>query len=217
MRIVKFGHACVRIEPGDAGGAALVVDPGAFTDREAVDGATAVLVTHEHPDHLDVDNLRATSAPVYTIAAVADQIAEQAPDVRERVTVVSGGEQLDVGVAVRVVGEWHAVIHEDLPRFHNCGYVVEADGRKVYHPGDSFTVPDEAVDVLCLPVAAPWLKMSEAVDFGREVGAARNVAIHDAVASDIGLGILDTQVGALLGARDLDYTRLRAGQELPPA
>ena len=45
MRITKFGHACVRLEHG---GQALVVDPGSFTEREALDGATAVLVTHEH-------------------------------------------------------------------------------------------------------------------------------------------------------------------------
>ena len=48
MRITKFGHACVRIEHG---GAALVVDPGMFTEPEAVDGAEAVVITHEHPDH----------------------------------------------------------------------------------------------------------------------------------------------------------------------
>src|SRR5680860_431519 len=57
MRITKFGHACVRIE---SDGQVLVIDPGSFTDREAVDGATGVLITHEHADHFDADNLGAT-------------------------------------------------------------------------------------------------------------------------------------------------------------
>ena len=116
MRITKFGHACVRIEHD---GQVVVVDPGAFTEREAVDGATAVLITHEHIDHLDLDNLRATDAPIWTIEAVRTQIADGDPAVAERVTVVSPGQQVDVGLPVTAVGELHAVIHEDLPRFHN--------------------------------------------------------------------------------------------------
>ncbi len=52
MRITKFGHACVRVEHD---GHTLVIDPGGFTEPEAVDGADAVLVTHEHPDHYEPD------------------------------------------------------------------------------------------------------------------------------------------------------------------
>src|SRR4051812_50145629 len=76
MRITKFGHACVRLEHD---GSVVVVDPGAFTDVQAVDGATAVLITHEHLDHLDLDRLRATDAPIWTIEAVRAQIAAGGP------------------------------------------------------------------------------------------------------------------------------------------
>ncbi|HEX5861974.1 MAG TPA: MBL fold metallo-hydrolase, partial [Nocardioides sp.] len=61
MRVIKFGHACVRVEYD---GVAVVLDPGVFTDVGALDGADAVLVTHEHADHYLPDNLRATDAPV---------------------------------------------------------------------------------------------------------------------------------------------------------
>ena len=88
MRITKFGHACVRIEHE---GQVVVLDPGVFTEPEAVDGATAVLVTHLHPDHLHPDNLRATDAPVFTVGQVAEQLATDAPDVAERTTTVAGG------------------------------------------------------------------------------------------------------------------------------
>ena len=90
MRITKFGHACVRIEHD---GQVLVIDPGGWSEPEAVDGATAVLVTHEHPDHLSLENLRRTGAPVFTIDAVARQIADEDPAVSERVTVVAPGER----------------------------------------------------------------------------------------------------------------------------
>lgn len=209
MRITKFGHACVRLEHD---GQALVIDPGSFTEREAVDGATAVLVTHEHADHFDLDHLSATDAPVFTIDAVAQQLA-QAPEVRERVTVVAPGESFDAGLPVRAVGEWHAVIHEELPRFYNSGYVVTGGDTVVYHPGDSFTTPEQDVDVLLAPVSGPWLKLAEAIDFARAVGAPRNLAIHELVSSDIGLALTDGRMEAMLGDRGLGYQRVPAGSD----
>jgi L-ascorbate metabolism protein UlaG (beta-lactamase superfamily) len=209
MRITKFGHACVRIEHD---GQVVVIDPGAFTEREAVDGATAVLVTHEHIDHLHVDHLRATDAPVFTIEAVRKQIADADQAVAERVTVVSPGEQFDAGLPVTAVGELHAVIHEDLPRFNNSGYVVDVGHSRVYHPGDALTPPGGPVDVLFLPIHAPWSRISEVVDFGRAVGAGRAVAVHDGLLNDTGLAVVGRNLDALLGE---SYLRLVPGSDLP--
>ena len=213
MRLIKHGHSCVRLETGSS---AVVLDPGMFTAAGAVDGATAVLITHEHSDHWTPDNLRATDAPVFTIAAVAAQIAEQAPDVSERVTVVTPGQSFDVGVPVEVVGEKHAVIHPELPHFDNSGYLLSVDGTTFFHPGDALTVPGSAPDLLLLPVSAPWLKVSECIDYARDVGAPRSLAIHDAVYSDAGLGIVDGHLGRFLAPREQEYVRLQAGDELEP-
>ena len=213
MRLTKFGHACVRLETGDA---RLVIDPGGFTEVAAVEGATAVLVTHEHPDHLDVEHLRRTDAPIHTIAAVAARIRADAPDVAERVHVVRPGERLDLGVRVDVVGETHAVIHPDYDRLDNSGYVIEVEGRRIYHPGDSLTLPDTGVDVLCLPVSAPWLKVSEAVDFARAVGAPLNLGIHDKIYSEVALTMVDTHLGNLL-PEEQRFVRVPDGADLETA
>jgi L-ascorbate metabolism protein UlaG (beta-lactamase superfamily) len=207
MRITKFGHACIRIEHDDA---VVVVDPGAFSEREAVDGATAVLVTHEHPDHLDVDHLRAADAPVFTIEAVRTRIVEADEDVAARVTVVSPGQQFDVGLPVTAVGELHAVIHEDLPRFYNSGYVLDVGGTRLYHPGDALTPAGGPVDVLFLPVHAPWSKISEVVDFARTVGADRSVAVHDGLLNDTGLSVVGRTLGTLVDG----YERVTPGTDL---
>jgi L-ascorbate metabolism protein UlaG (beta-lactamase superfamily) len=211
MRITKLGHACVRIEHD---GSTIVLDPGVFTDAEAVSGADAVLITHEHPDHYLPEHLLATDARVFTIDAVAARIREEAPDVAERVTVVAPGERFDAGVPVRAVGELHAVIHPELPRFFNSGYVLRLGDVSVYHPGDALTDPGEEVDVLCLPVSAPWMRVSEAVEFARQVRAPRNLAIHDRVYSEAGLGIVDGHLDRFLAPEGLEYVRRADGEDL---
>ena len=211
MRITKFGHACVRIETG---GRVIVLDPGGFTEPEAVDGATAVAVTHEHADHLDAAHLRRTDAPIFTIEAVAARLREDAPDVAERVTVVRPGQDVDLGVPTHVVGEQHAVIHPEMLRFDNSGFLLDVEGTAVFHPGDALTVPRAEVDLLLLPVSAPWLKIGECIDFARAVGAPRSLAIHDAVYSDVGLAMADAHLGRMLGERAQTYTRLAAGADL---
>lgn len=216
MRIIKHGHACVRLETGDH---AIVLDPGMFTSPDAVDGATAILITHEHPDHWTPELLAASDAPIFTIAAVAQQIRTNAPESAERITVVVPGDTFaigprDVGVSVTAVGEKHAVIHPDLPHFDNSGYLLEVEGRTVFHPGDALTPLLSAPDVLLLPVSAPWLKVSEAIDYARLIGAPTSVAIHDAIYSEAGLNIVSGQLERLLAPTDQSYVRLAAGQEL---
>jgi L-ascorbate metabolism protein UlaG (beta-lactamase superfamily) len=208
MRLTKFGHACVRIEHGDA---TVVVDPGMFTEPEAVDGATAVLVTHEHPDHWTADRLARADAPIFTISAVAAQLPLE---LRERVTVVTPGSSHDVGVPMTVVGEKHAVIHPELPHCDHSGYLLTVGDTSIFHPGDALTVPDEPVDVLLLPVSAPWLKISEAIDYGRAVRARRHVAARDAVHSGAGLAIADAHLQRFLAPQDQEYVRLAPGADL---
>jgi len=211
MRITKFGHACVRIEHE---GQVVVLDPGVFTEPEAVDGATAVLVTHVHPDHLHPDNLRATDAPVFTVGQVADQLAADAPDVAERTTTVAVGAAFDVGLPVRAVGELHNVIHPELPQPYNSGYLLTVGDQTVYHPGDALALPELPVDVLLCPSSAPWLRSEMAIEFVRTVGAPRNLAIHDRVYSEAGHGILATQMETLVGPRGLEWLRVADGQDL---
>lgn len=213
MRITKFGHACVRVEHD---GHEIVLDPGIFTTPDALAGAHAVLITHEHPDHVAADLLRTSDAAVFTIDAVAAKLRDEAPDVAERVTVVGPGEVFEAaGLQVRTVGELHAVIHPEYPPVFNCGYVVTAGDTRVYHPGDALVEPGEPVDVLCLPVSAPWMRASDAIDFARGVAAPRNLAIHDRVYSEFGAAVFDTHAGNFLPAAGLTYHRLPDGTDLP--
>lgn len=211
MRVTKFGHSCIRVS---VAGNDLVIDPGGFTDLGAAEGAAAVLITHEHADHWTPDQLRTTDAPIYTIQAVADQIATADPRLGERVTVVRPGEELTVaGVEVRVVGEKHAIIHPELPTFDNSGFVLTADGTSLYHPGDSFELPGQEVDIFCGPVCAPWAKMSEVIDLARDVRAGLTIGIHDRIYSDLGLALVDGRMQAFLEPLGGRYVRPADGHD----
>jgi L-ascorbate metabolism protein UlaG (beta-lactamase superfamily) len=115
------------------------------------------------------------------------------------VQVVHAGDELEVGgVGVAVLGRDHVVIHPDIPVVPNVGYLV---GGRLFHPGDAFTLPGRPVEVLAVPAAAPWLKVSEAIDYLRAVRPRVAVPVHDRVLSPVGTSLHYRQLEQL-GARD---------------
>lgn len=179
MRVTKFGHSCLHITHGAAN---ILLDPGAFSPGfESLTGLTAVLLTHQHFDHVDADRLTALlaanpGATVYADAQTAGVLGEKGI----AVTTVQAADELDVGVPVSVYGARHAVIHKDIPVISNVAYLI--DGR-LLHPGDSFTEIDRPVEILALPVSAPWMAVKEAVEYARAVSPAYVVPIHEQVLS----------------------------------
>ncbi|MGW5201274.1 MBL fold metallo-hydrolase [Streptomyces spiralis] len=206
MKLTKKSHACVRLEKD---GRTLVIDPGTFSEEDAAVGAEAILVTHEHLDHFNEDRLRAgmeanPAAEIWTLRSVAETISTAFPG---RVHTVGHGDTFTAaGFDVQVHGELHAVIHPDIPRITNVGYLI--DGGKVFHPGDALTVPGRPVETLMLPVMAPWNKIAEVIDYVREVKPRRAYDIHDALLTDLARPIYDNQIGALGGA---EHLRLASG------
>ncbi|MFE1193239.1 MBL fold metallo-hydrolase [Streptomyces olivaceoviridis] len=206
MKLTKKSHACVRLEKE---GQTLVIDPGGFSEEDAALGADAILITHEHPDHFDEFRLRAAmennpAAHIWTLRSVADQVEAAFPG---RVHTVGHGDAFTAaGFDVQVHGELHAVIHPDIPRITNVGYLI--DGGKVFHPGDALTVPGQAVETLLVPVMAPWNKISEVIDYVREVGPRRAYDVHDALLTDLALPIYEGHLGRLGGT---EHQRLHPG------
>lgn len=209
MELTKHTHATVVLAKGDS---TLVIDPGAYTPNtaELVAGTTAVLVTHDHPDHFHATALGAAldSQPSLHVWAPAN-VAAALGSHEGRVVAVSAGDRFEAaGFDVAVFGEQHAVIHADLPVAVNVGYLVDDN---VYHPGDSYFVPGVDVETLLVPTSGPWAKLGEAVDFGRAVKPVRAVQIHDLMLSDAGRGSFGAFFGDLVG---VPLTTLAAGESI---
>lgn len=193
MQLTHFGHSCLL---ADFGHTTVLFDPGNFSHGfEGITGLSAILITHQHPDHVDTRRLPALleanpDAVLYADPQTTEQLGEPCLPVHV-------GDELGVGrLTIRAVGGRHAVIHPEIPVIENISYLV-GDGEhpaRLMHPGDALFVPDEPVDVLATPAAAPWMKVSEAVDYLRAVAPTRAVPIHQ--------GIITA------GARGIYYGRL---------
>lgn len=193
MELTKQGHACVVLAEEDR---RLVIDPGGFTDPAVFQGASAVLITHEHADHFEPQRLRTALDADPALEVWTNQsVAAQLEGLGGRVHAVGAGDAVTVaGFDVRVHGELHAEIHPEIPRIANIGFLV---GGQVFHPGDALTVPDEPVATLLVPMHAPWSRVADVIDYVRAVHADQAFAVHDGLLNDAGLGV----VGGLLGER----------------
>jgi len=187
MQITHLGHSCLLVE---AAGARLLVDPGTFSDFGDVTDLDAVLITHQHADHLDVDRLPALleANPAATVHAdpqsvtlLQDQGVAAEPTVAGR-TFTCGG------VEITPAGSRHAVIHEYLDRIDNVGLLITEPGeRSLFHPGDALDAePAGDVDILAVPVNAPWQAVKETIAFVRRIRPRIVVPIHDALLNDVG-------------------------------
>jgi L-ascorbate metabolism protein UlaG (beta-lactamase superfamily) len=207
MRVTHFGHSCLLVETGRS---RILLDPGTYSHGfEELEDLDAVLITHAHPDHVDVERLPSLldgndGALLHAEPATAASLTESGLDARplhpgDRVTVA--------GTTVSPVGGRHALIHADVARIGNVGLLLSAEGEPtLFHPGDSYETTPGGVDVLALPLNAPWAASKEMIDFVRAVGAPTGFAIHDALLSPAGRAVYSTQARNLggLDLRDLE-------------
>jgi L-ascorbate metabolism protein UlaG (beta-lactamase superfamily) len=211
VKLTKHEHACVVLEKD---GARFVIDPGAFSQNAAdiISGADAILITHEHADHVHegaiTEALRARpELAVYAPAAMAGMFSAHAG----QFTPVAAGDEFTIGdFTISVHGFDHAVIHPDIPVIANVGYLID---ESVYHPGDAYFVPEASVTTLLLPTSGPWMKLGEAADYVRAVRPQHMVSIHDLLLSDVGKMINGQFLGEQ-GLTGIPLTQVAIGESL---
>lgn len=176
MRITKLGHSCLVVEDG-AG--KFLIDPGDYTtSQNDISGLAAVLITQEHGDHFDIESIKKVLANNPTALVITNREVGEALRLQGISFVrLEQGETTEVaGVKISAYGSSHAPIYDGVKVIVNTGFLI---GDKFFHPGDAFTVPPVPVDVLALPVSAPWLKIAESLDYARVVKPRLCFPIHD--------------------------------------
>lgn len=190
MRITKYEHSAIVVAKA---GSRIVIDPGSFTTPfTTLTGVRAIVITHEHADHWSADHLTRIlqdnpDAVIYGPAGVA-AAASAFP-----VLVVSAGETRSAGdFTLRFFGDTHAVIHSSIPVIDNVGVLV--DGT-LYYAGDSFHIPaGVTVDTLAVPAGAPWLKISEVIDYVLAIAPRHSFPVHEMTLSAAGKALSNSRI-----------------------
>lgn len=184
MKITRLGHASILVEAADT---RLLIDPGVFSpdDTFALEGLDGIVVTHQHPDHLDAHRIAELLARNDAAILLSDPETAAAAEHGSWTAHADGDETTIGGLTARGVGMLHAEILPHLPRVTNTGVLVSADDEPtLFHPGDSYEQAPADVDVLALPLSAPWTKIRETVDFLTRVSPTTVFPVHDGTIAD---------------------------------
>jgi L-ascorbate metabolism protein UlaG (beta-lactamase superfamily) len=178
MKITKLGHCCLLVETQ---GVTILTDPGVYTIDQVQDVVVdIILITHEHADHYHVPSIQAVRANNPKVVVVTNTSVQRLLQEEgiEAVVIEDGSSQDIAGAHISGHGNAHAQLHSTIPQIQNTGFVID---ETLYHPGDAFHVPNVGVDILALPVAGPWMKIGEAVDFALAVKPSVAFPVHDDV------------------------------------
>lgn len=176
MTIKKIGHCCLYIEINKV---RILTDPGTYsTAQNDIVGVDFILITHEHADHYHLDSLKAIlknnpSAVIITNSAVSALLKKE--NIEHK--IVGNKEDFDMnGVSLSGWGTKHAPIYKTVEDVENTGYIID---KKLFYPGDAFTPLDQPIDILALPVAGPWMKIAEALEYALTVKPKKCFPVHD--------------------------------------
>lgn len=209
MKITKFGQCCLLVE---IDGKRILTDPGKYTvEQNSVSDIDLILITHEHADHLHTESLlkileNNPTAKIVTNNSVA-KILEKLSIGCEVIEGRSVGEVCSISL-IAYDGK-HEEIFSDFGMVQNTGYLIAG---KLFYPGDSFTKPEEKVEVLALPVAGTWCRSVDAITYALEVKPNKVFPVHDWFLNDDGIALFYGLFTKHLEGNSIGFVPLKNGE-----
>ncbi len=181
MKIRKIAHCCLLIETS---GIKILTDPGIYSleSHDTISHVDMILITHEHEDHFHINSVKALSKKIPNVKIISnDAVGEILAQQGVAHHMMLDSQQFDYqGISIKAKGKLHARIHSSINQISNVGFIIKGD-KTVFIPGDAFTLPLEHIDILALPVAGPWMKLEEAIDYAIEANPKIAFPIHDSL------------------------------------
>jgi len=165
VRITWLGHDGFRITTEDK---TIYIDPYEIKGGPQAD---LILISHDHFDHLSLDDIKKISTEK-TVIIAAENCRGKVKGVKSReIKYVKPGDRVEVdGITVEAVHAYNVnkfrspgvVFH---PREYNgVGFVVGVKGVRIYHAGDTDSIPEMQglrPDVALIPVSGTYVMTAE--------------------------------------------------------
>jgi L-ascorbate metabolism protein UlaG (beta-lactamase superfamily) len=206
MRISKYEHALLVVEQAAA---QLVIDPGSYSNLPALQNVVAVVFTHLHDDHTSLEHAQTISRNFPAVKMFGTQeVVEKLTGLN--VQAVYHGDHYEVGpFQIDFYGDLHQVIHRSIPLVQNVGVMINS---QLYYPGDSYTFPEQSVEILACPTSAPWLRISDVIDFLDLIRPKKCFATHNALLSEQGHALQNNRVQQIVEKHGGEFRYLNVGE-----
>ena len=218
MKIQKLSHCCMVVDVNDR---KILIDPGFYSieQHDKLNNIDIVLITHEHVDHFHIESLKSLIKRIPDVTIITNDTVGDIL-VKEGIThhIMKHGDVLDTkDIHIEAYGEKHASMHSSIHQASNIGFYLsevrpraslpEVSPRNFFFPGDAFTDPLKKIDILALPVAGPWMKLSEAIDYALKLKPRIAFPVHDALHTP-SQHIIPEKI---LGANGIEFVKLEDG------
>jgi len=170
ITVHPVGHASIVLEAGDM---TIYVDPvGEASAYQAFSAPDLILITHEHPDHFNVDLLNALASNGTKIIA-NPAVFELLPEALQGMAAqMANGERTEVaGIGIEAVPAYNTT--QERLRYHpqgrDNGYVLSLSGVRIYIAGDTEDTPEmrglQDIDLAFVPMNLPFtMSVEQAAD-----------------------------------------------------
>ena len=210
MKIKKLGHCFLQIEHK---GKRILTDPGAYSEGyEDVKNVDIILITHEHLDHIHIPALEIIcknnpDAKIITNKGVGAILEEK----KINFHLLAGGDSENIKeIMFEAVGTKHQEIYKEIGQVENTGYLID---EKLFYPGDAFTLINKPVDILALPVEAPWMKISEAIEYALAIKPKVCFPVHDGRLRQDRIGLNHMIPSKVLPSEGIEFVKLGEMEE----
>lgn len=177
MIIKKIRHCCFLITINKT---AFITDPGSFTTPDDMVRADVLLLSHEHGDHYNVENIEKLlklnpDLKIYTNESVHELLQDEGIDSE----IMADGDRVEYeGILIQAVGEWHEEIYGQFGMVKNIGFYIN---EKVFFPGDAFNQLDFTPDVAMFCIAAPFTQAKKSIAWAQSLGARVVIPMHESI------------------------------------
>ena len=211
MKIKKIGHCCLVIEINRV---RILTDPGAFTSDKHKDikNIDFIFITHEHGDHLHTGSLKEIidnnpNLKIITNSSVGKILESQ--NIKYEILENKNSRDFN-GINVEAFDAKHEEIFEDFGQVQNTGYFFD---NKLFYPGDAYAKIGKEVDILAMPVAGPWCKISDAIRYALEVKPNKVFPVHDGMLQKDRIGGAHKVPEKILNENGIKFIVINNGDE----